>query len=310
MDKLIDDLDNKANQICKIYFARMVRDYIVKNSDPQMNLDFLRDFMGLSSIEEVNNAMSENEDSLIRFFDYLNGASILKQDEDENYPSMISSYDDLAFSKFMTSKNNDFEYCLMVICKIRRVDRLYANESKRIEYSPKNILTSLSIFKFMVDEKHHEASIDLVNKMCKNRGSMFESNFKDMIKKYRMMVIQCVSAVTGSNGKMKDFINKISHYSPLKQELHNNIVDEYLKLKEIDDDRIKVQENMKVIDATRPTLRELDLAEKFEKCMSLRPVRDSRDEKALFRRMILFKINKWFEEKLKELQEIEDNEFE
>ena len=48
MDKLIDALDIKANQICKIYFARMVRDYIVKNSDPQMNLDFLRDFTGLS----------------------------------------------------------------------------------------------------------------------------------------------------------------------------------------------------------------------------------------------------------------------
>ena len=116
MDKLIDALDIKANQICKIYFARMVRDYIVKNSDPQMNLDFLRDFMGLSWIEEANNAMSENENSLIRFFDYLNGTSILKQDEDGNYPSMISSYDDLAFNKFMTSKNNDYEYFLMVIC--------------------------------------------------------------------------------------------------------------------------------------------------------------------------------------------------
>ena len=81
MDKLVDDLDNKANQICKIYFARMVRDYIVNNSDPQMNLDFLRDFMGLSWIEDVNNAMSENEDSLIRFFDYLNRTSILMQDE-------------------------------------------------------------------------------------------------------------------------------------------------------------------------------------------------------------------------------------
>ena len=288
----------------------MVRDYIVKNSDPQMNLDFLRDFMRLSWIEEVNNAMSQNEDSLIRFFYYLNGTSILKQDEDENYPSMISSYDDLAFNKFITSKNNDFEYCLMIICKIRRVDRLYANEGKRIEYNAKNILTSFYIYKFMVDEKFHDVSIALVNKICKNRGSMFESNFKDMLKKYRMMVIQCIYTVTGSYGKMKDFIDKVSHYSPLKQELHNSIIDGYLKLKEIDDNRIKEQENMKMIDATRPTLRDLDLAEKFEKCMSLRPVRDSRDEKALSRRMILFKINKWFEEKLKEFQEKEDKELE
>ena len=110
----------------------MVRDYIVKNSDPQMNLDFLRDFMGLSWIEDINNAMSENKDSLIRFYDYLNWTLILKHDEDGNYPSMVSSYDDLAFNKFMTSKNNDFENCLMVICKIRRVVRLFANEDKRI----------------------------------------------------------------------------------------------------------------------------------------------------------------------------------
>ena len=161
-----------------------------------------------------------------------------------------------------------------------------------MEYNPKNILTSLYIFKLIVDEKYHEASINQVKKMCKNRGSMFESNFKDMQKKYRMKVIQCISTVTGSNGKMKDFINKISNYSPLKQELHDSIVEGYLKLKEIDDNRIKVQENMKVIDAIRPTLRDIDLAEKFEKCMSLRPIRDSRDGKALFRRMILFKINK------------------
>ena len=218
---------------------------------------------------------------------------------------MISSYDDLSFNRFMTSKNNDFENCLMVICKIRRVDRLYANEGKRIEYNVKNILTSLYIYKFMVDEKFHDASIQLIKKMCKNRGSMFESNFKDMLKKYRMMVIQCIYAVTGSYGKMKDFINKVSHYSPLKQELHDSIVEEYLKLKEIDDNRIKEQENMKIIAATRPTLRDLDLTEKFEKCMSLRPIRDSRDEKALFRRMILFKINKYLKEKLKELQEKE-----
>ena len=310
MDKLIDALDDKANQIWKIYFARLVRDYIVKNSDPQMNLEFLRDFMGLPWVEEVNKAMSDNEDSLIRFFDYLNGKSILNQEEDDNYPTMISSYDDLAFSRFMTSKNNDYEYCLMVICKIRKVDRLYACESKRIEYSPKNILTSLSVFKFMVDEKFHESSIELVNKMCKNRGSMFECNFKDMIKKYRMMLIQCLYNVTGSYGKMKNYINKISHYSPLKQDLHDSIVEEYLKIKEEDDNRIKKEENMKIIDATRPTLRDLDLAEKFEKGMSLRPIRDSRDEKALFRRMILFKINKWFEEKLKEFQEQEDKEFE
>ena len=125
-----------------------------------------------------------------------------------------------------------------------------------------------------------------------------------------MMVILCISSVTGSNGKMKDFINKISHYSPLKQELYDSIVEEYLKLKEVDDNRIKKEENMKITDATRPTLRGLELAKKFEKCMSLRPIRDSRDEKALFRRMILFKINKWFEEKLKELQDIENNEFE
>ena len=151
----------------------------------------------------------------------------------------------------------------------------------------------------MVDEKFIEASIELVKNICKNRGSMFESNFKDMLKKYRMMLIQCIYTVTGSYGKMKDYINKISHYSPLKQELHDCIFEEYLKLKEIDDNRIKKEENMKIIDATRPTLRELDLAEKFKKCMSLRPIRDSRDEKALFRRMILFKMNKWFEEKLK-----------
>ena len=129
----------------------------------------------------------------------------------------------------------------------------------------------------MVDEKYHEASINLVKKMYKNRGSMFESNFKNMLKKYRMMVIQFISVVTGSNGKMKDYINKISHYSPLKQELHDRIVEEYLKLKEVDDNRIKKEENMKIIDATRPTLRDLELAEKFEKCTSLRPIRDSRD---------------------------------
>ena len=47
----------------KIYFTRLVRYYIVKNSDPQINLEFLKDFMRLSCIEEVSKAMSDNKDS-------------------------------------------------------------------------------------------------------------------------------------------------------------------------------------------------------------------------------------------------------
>ena len=51
------------------------------------------------------------------------------------------------------------------------------------------------------------------------------------------------------------------------------------------------EENKKEIDVTRPTQRELMLATKFEEKMSFRPLRDTRDEKTQFKKMILFKKN-------------------
>ena len=139
---------------------------------------------------------------------------------------------------------------------------------------------------------------------------MYKEAFPIMLRKYRMMVLQCIHTITSSIGGMRDFIKKVAAYVKYKKDLFEIWIEDYLKIKELDDKRIMEQENRKQIDATRPTQKEVMLSEKFVQCMSLRPIRDAREEKVLFKRMVLFKINQWFQEKLEELQRQEDLEFE
>ena len=137
MEKLIEDLDKKWSVISKMYFWRLARDYIVKNSRQHITFDLLREFMQLSTEEELTKVLADEEDSLTKLFEYLNDDTILKQEVDMSYPSLISSYDEWSFYKFMSSKKNDFEDCLSQISKIPFDRRLFRNEENKKEFSEK-----------------------------------------------------------------------------------------------------------------------------------------------------------------------------
>ena len=55
-----------------------------------MTFDLLREFMHLSSEEELTKVFADEEDSLTKLFEYLNDDTILKQEVDMSYPSLIS----------------------------------------------------------------------------------------------------------------------------------------------------------------------------------------------------------------------------
>ena len=130
MNKLIDSIDEKVSSVNKMYFGRLMRDYIVKNSNNQISMEYLAEYVNLSNVETLNKLLAEEETALIRLFSYLNGETILKQ-EDDRYPSMISSYDTRTFYKFMERKKHDFEDCLKNICVVQMDKRLTSNEKNR-----------------------------------------------------------------------------------------------------------------------------------------------------------------------------------
>ena len=158
----------------------------------------------------------------------------------------------------------------------------------------------------MVDENAHKRSLESASKLSSHQSFLYTNDFDMLLKKYRMMVLQCLYSVAGSVGRMKDFISKVAHYSKYKEEKFKKHIDDFLEIKLIIDKEDEKAENRRIIDATRPTQREQVLAEKFERWISLRHIRDSHDEKALFQRVILFKINQWFKAKLEEIVVQED----
>ena len=310
MNKLIDAIDEKVSNVNKMYFGRLLRDYIVKNCNNQISMEYFAEYATLTNVETLCKVLAEEEMALIRLFSYLNGETTLKQEEDDRYPSMITSYDIKTFYKYMERKKHDFEDCLKVICVVQKDNRMFLNEKNRREYDAKNILTNLSVYFFMVDIKEHDLSIGCLTKFSDREHSMYKEAFPIMLKKYRMMVLQCIHTITGSIGRLRDFIKKITAHNKSKKDVFETCIEEYLQIKELDDKRIMDEENRKLIDATRPTQKEVVLSEKFVQSMSLRPIRDIREEKVLFKRMVLFKINQWFKEKLTELQKEEEIEFE
>ena len=265
MDKIIDKLDEKAWKINTIYFCRFARDYIVKNIGQHMDLHLLAELMQIPDVDEFSKILAEQETSLNRIFEYLNGDIHLKQDEDLSYPNKISSYDSWTFHKFMTGKRKDFEDCLEIICKVRKDDRLYANESKRKEFDSKNILTWFSIYFLMVDENANKGSIESASKLSSHQSFLYTNDFDILLKKYRMMVLQCLHSVAGSVGRMKDFISKVAHYSKYKKEKFKKHIGDFLEIKKIIDKEEEKAENRRIIDATRPTQREQVLAEIFDR---------------------------------------------
>ena len=153
----------------------------------------------------------------------------------------------------------------------------------------------------IVDENAHKRSIESASKLSSHQSFLYTNDFDMLLKKYRMMVLQCLHSVAGLVGRMKDFISKVAHYSKYKEEKFKKYIDDFLEIKQIIDKEEEKTENRRIIDATRSTQREQILAENFERWISLRPIRDSHDEKALFQRVILFKMNQWFKEKLEEI---------
>ena len=160
--------------------------------------------------------------------------TILKQEEDMSYPSLISSYDEWSFYKFMSSKKNDFKDCLSQIWKIPIDKRLFKNEENNKEFSAKDILTSFSLIFFMVDDSQHKASIETVKKMCTQKGKIYSHDFDSLLKKYRMKVVYWLHSVAGSNGRFQNFISKIRHYVIFDVKEYANIMKDYASSQEID----------------------------------------------------------------------------
>ena len=281
MDKIIDKLDEKVWKINTIYFSRFARDYIVKNIGEHMGLHLLAELMQIPDVDEFSKILEEQATALNRIFEYLNGDIHLKQDEDISYSNKISSYDSCTFHKFMTGKQKDFKDCLEIICKVRKDDRLYPNENKRKVFDSKNILTWFSIYFCMVGENAHKGSIESASKLSSHQSFLYTNDFDMLLKKYRMKVLQCIHSVAGSVGRMNDFIYKVAHYSKYKEEKFKKHINDFLEIKQIIDKEEEKAENRRIIDATRPTQREQVLAEKFERWLSLRPIRDSSQWKGI-----------------------------